>query len=213
MGGGKVRTTDDAVALKRAGVKQVIRVGDAAVAVVADTWWRAKTAVDALPIEWDLGPNAQASSSAFATTLKAGLDAEQAFVGNSNGDIKAGLAGAARKVSAVYSFPHQNHATMEPMNATVKFTMATATSAARCEVWTPTQNAEAAHGAVVAASGLSAPQCDVYKLLLGGGFGRRSLHDWVTEAVLIAKEMPGVPIKLLWTREEDMQQGAFHPVT
>ena len=80
VGGGKVRTTDDAVALKRAGVKQVIRVGDAAVAVVADTWWRAKTAVDALPIEWDLGPNAQASSSAFATTLKAGLDAEQAFV-------------------------------------------------------------------------------------------------------------------------------------
>ena len=213
VGGGKVKTTDDAVALKRAGVKKVIRVGDAAVAVVADTWWRAKTAVDALPIDWDLGPNAQASSTAFAATLKAGLDAEQAFVGNSNGDIKAGLAGAARTVSAVYSFPHQNHATMEPMNATAKFTVATATSAARCEVWTPTQNAEAAHGAVVAASGLSAPQCDVYKLLLGGGFGRRSLHDWVTETVLIAKEMPGVPIKLLWTREEDMQQGAFHPVT
>ena len=213
VNGGKLKSFDDAAVLKRAGVKKVVRVGDAAVAVVADTWWRAKTACDALPIEWDLGANAQASSMAFAATLKAGLDAEQAFVGNSNGDIKAALAGAARTVQAVYSFPHQNHATMEPMNATARFMPATAGAPARCEVWTPTQNGEAAHGAVVAASGLPAAQCDVHKLLLGGGFGRRGLSDWVTEAVLIAKEMPGVPVKLLWTREEDMQQGAFHPVT
>ncbi|MGE0331330.1 MAG: molybdopterin cofactor-binding domain-containing protein [Ramlibacter sp.] len=206
--GGKVKSFNAAAIDKRPGVKKVVRVGDSAVAVVADTWWRAKTALDALPIEWDLGEHAKASSEEFAKVLKAALDAPEAAVGNRNGDAKAALASAARKVEAVYSYPHQNHATMEPMNATAKYTPE------RCEVWTPTQNGEAALAAASEASGLPAAKCEVYKLHLGGGFGRRgAVHDWVRQAVDIAKQMPGVPVKLLWSREEDMLHGRYHPVT
>lgn len=206
--GGKVRGVDAAAVASRPGVKKVVRVGDNAVAVVADTWWHAKKALDALPIDWDLGAHAGASSEEFSRALKAGLDAEQAVVGNQNGDARASLAQAARKVEAVYGYPHQNHATMEPMTATVRYTTE------RCEVWTPTQNGEAALAAASEASGLPAAKCEVYKLPLGGGFGRRgAVHDWVRQAVVIAKEFPGTHVKLLWSREEDMAQGRFHPVT
>src|SRR5438445_174557 len=173
----------------------------------ADTWWEAKTALDALPIVWDDGPNAKVSSATIGEMLKAGLDADQAFVANQNGDTKAAIAGAAKKIEAVYAYPFQNHAPMEPMNATAKYTPD------RCEVWVPTQNGEAAFAATLAASGLPADKCEVYKINLGGGFGRRgAFHDYVTQAVLIAKQMPGTPVKLLWTREEDMQHGRYHPV-
>src|SRR5262245_27782307 len=114
---------------------------------------------------------------------------------------------AAKKVEAVYAYPYQNHVTMEPMNTTAFYT------ADKCEVWCPTQNAEAAFAAVLEASELPAAKCDVHKVILGGGFGRRGRVDYVTQAVRIAKEMPGVPIKLLWSREEDMTHCAFHPVT
>ena len=206
--GGKVKGYDATAVLRRPGVKKVLTVDGNAVAVVADTFWRAKTALDALAIDWDFGEHAKASSAQFAQVLKAGLDAPQAVDGNRIGDVKQGLATAARTVTAVYAYPHQNHATMEPMNATALWT------AGRCEVWTPTQNGEAALAAAAAAAGLPPAQCEVYKLHLGGGFGRRgAVHDWVRQTVLIAKELPGTPVKLLWTREEDMVQGAYHPVT
>lgn len=206
--GGKLKSFNAAAIEKRPGVKKVVRVGDSAVAVVADTWWRAKTALDALPIEWDYGPNVANSSASVAQMLKAGLDAPDAVVGNQNGDAKAALASAARRIEAVYAYPHQNHATMEPMNATARWTPE------RCEVWTPTQNGEAALAATSEAAGLPASKCEVYKIHLGGGFGRRgAVHDWVRQAVDIAKQMPGVPVKLLWSREEDMLHGLYHPVT
>ena len=206
--GGKLRSFDAAKVAGMPGVKKVVKVGDNAVAVVADTWWRANKALNALPIDWDLGPNASTQQAGINATIKAGLSADTAAVGNSNGDIKQALAGAARRVEAVYSYPHQNHATMEPMNATVRWT------AERCEVWTPTQNGEAALAAAAEAAGLPPAQCEVYKIHLGGGFGRRgAVHDWVRQAVAIAKEMPGTPVKLLWSREEDMTQGLYHPIT
>jgi len=206
--GGKIKSVDAAAVMKRKGVKKVVRVGDSAVAVVADTWWHAKTALDALPIEWDYGPNVKESSAAFAQVLKAGLDANDAVVGNSSGDARAAIAAAPRKVEAVYSYPHQNHATMETMNATARWTPE------RCEVWTPTQNGEAALAAAAEAAELPLAKCEVYKLLLGGGFGRRgAVHDWVRQAVAIAREMPGTPVKLIWSREEDMLHGRYHPVT
>ena len=205
--GGKLKSFDAAAIEKRPGVKKVVRVGDSAVAVVADTWWRAKTALDALPIVWDNGPNEKVSSESIAAILKAGLDAPEAVVGNANGDARAAIAGSARKIEAVYSYPYQNHATMEPMNATAKWTPT------RCEVWTPTQNGEAALAACAEAAGLTPSQCDVYKVHLGGGFGRRGMTDYVRQAVAIAKEMPGTPIKLLWSREEDMLHGRYHPIT
>ncbi|HEX3138567.1 MAG TPA: molybdopterin cofactor-binding domain-containing protein [Rhizobacter sp.] len=206
--GGKLKGYKAEAIAGKPGVKKVMRVGESAVAVIADTWWHAKSALDALPIEWDEGPNAQLSSAGIAEMLKAGLDAPNAVVGNSNGDARAALASAARRIEAVYSYPYQNHATMEPMNATAKYTPD------RCEVWTPTQNGEAALAATAEAAGLPPEKCEVYKLLLGGGFGRRgAVHDWVTQAVLIAKEMPGTPVKLIWSREEDMTHGRYHPVT
>jgi isoquinoline 1-oxidoreductase beta subunit len=205
--GGKVKSFEADKVKGMPGVRHVLPVGDSAVAVVADTWWEAKTALDALPIVWDEGPNAQVSSATIAAMLKAGLDADQAFVRNQNGDVKAALAGAAKKVEAVYAYPFQNHAPMEPMNATAKYTPE------RCEVWVPTQNGEAAFAATTAAAGLPADKCEVYKINLGGGFGRRgAFHDYVTQAVLIAKQIPGTPVKLLWTREEDMTHGRYHPV-
>jgi isoquinoline 1-oxidoreductase beta subunit len=205
--GGKLKGYDDAKVRRMKGVKKVVRVGDTAVAVVADTWWHAKTALDALPVEWDTGENARVSSASIAEVLKAGLSAGQAFVGNKNGDAMTALAGAAKKIEAVYSYPYQNHAPMEPMNATARYT------ADRCEVWVPTQDGEASFAAVIAASGLPAGKCEVYKINLGGGFGRRgAFQDYVTQAVLIAKQMPGIPVKLLWSREEDMRQGRYHPV-
>ena len=205
--GGKIRSVDDEAVLKRPGVKKVLRVGDSAVAVVADTWWRAKTALDALKIEWDEGPNAKLSSATFAEVMKAGLDAKDAVVGASAGDAPMAISTAARKIEAVYSYPHQNHACMETMNTTVRWTPE------RCEAWVPTQNGEAAHAATSEASGLPPEKCEVYKMHLGGGFGRRGATDYVRQAVAIAKQMPGTPIKMIWSREEDMAQGRFHPVT
>jgi isoquinoline 1-oxidoreductase subunit beta len=205
--GGKVKSFDAAKVANMKGVKKVVQVGDTAVAVIADTWWHAKTALDALPIVWDEGPNTGVSSETIAKWLKEGLDADQAFVGNQNGDIKAGLAKAAKTVVAEYSYPYLNHATMEPMNATALYT------ADKCEVWCGTQNGEAALAAALEASGLPAEKVDVQKIMLGGGFGRRGRADYVSQAVLIAKQMPGTPVKMLWSREEDMQHGSYHPVT
>ncbi len=206
--GGKVKSFDEAKIAGMKGVKKVVQVGESAVAVVADTWWHAKTALDALPIVWDEGPNAKVSSETIATWLAEGLDnAQPAYVGNQNGDAKAAIASAAKKVEAVYSYPYQNHATMEPMNATVLYTPD------KCEVWCGTQNGEAAFAAALEASGLPAEKVDVHKLMLGGGFGRRGMTDYVRQAVAIAKQMPGTPIKLLWSREEDMQHGKYHPIT
>ena len=205
--GGKVKSFNAAAIASRPGVKKVIQVNPTMVAVIADTWWHAKTALDALPIEWDNGDNAKASSAEFAKVLRTALDAPDGVMGNQNGDIKAAMGSAAKKIEAIYSYPHQNHACMETMNATVRYTPE------RCEVWLPTQNGEAALAATAEASGLTQAQCEVYKLHLGGGFGRRGMTDYVRQAVAIAKEMPGTPIKMIWSREEDMLHGRFHPTS
>ncbi|HTN28825.1 MAG TPA: molybdopterin cofactor-binding domain-containing protein [Burkholderiales bacterium] len=210
--GGKLKSFDANKIAGMKGVKKVVPVGDNAVAVVADTWWQAKTALGELPIVWDEGPNAKVSSADIAATLKAGLDADQAFVGNQAGDAKAALAGAAKKIEAVYAYPFQNHACMESMNATARYTPE------RCEVWGPTQNSEGAFAAALAASGLPADKVDVHNVMLGGGFGRRGaypgdyVNDYVAQAVLIAKQIPGTPVKMIWSREDDMAHGRYHPV-
>ena len=203
--GGKVKSFDSAKASAMPGVKRVLQIENA-IAVVADTWWHAKTALDAVQIAWDGGENAKVSSASIAEVLKEGLSAEQTFVHNQAGDSKAAIAGAAKKVEAVYAYPFQNHACMEPLNATALYTSES------CRVWVGTQNGEAAFAAAREASGLPVEKVDVAKLLLGGGFGRRGFTDYVRQAVLIAKEMPGTPVKLLWSREEDMLHGKYHPI-
>ena len=206
--GGRLKSFDDSKVRKMPGVHKVVKVGDNAVAVVADTWWHANSALNELPINWDKGPNAELSSAAIDKLLDEGLSSsDNVFVGNQKGDVGKALKGAAKTVEAIYSYPYQNHATMEPMNATALWTKD------KCEVWCPTQNGEAALQAAAEASGLDIKQCDVYKIHLGGGFGRRGMHDYVTQAVSIAKQLPGTPVKLLWTREEDMAHGFYHPVT
>ncbi len=206
--GGKLASYDATVADKMPGVRAVLRVDDNAVAVVADTWWHAKSALDAVQMIWDKGPNAQLSSASIAQMLNEGLTAKDAFTGNQAGDAGTALKGAAKTIEATYGYPYQNHATMEPMNATARWTRD------RCEVWCPTQNGEAALQATAEAAGLPDRLCEVYKIHLGGGFGRRgAFHDFVKQAVAIAKQLPGTPVKLLWTREEDMQHGAYHPIT
>ncbi len=205
--GGTLKSYDEAKIAGMKGVKKVVKVGDTAVAVVADTWWHAKTALDALPIVWDEGENAKVTSASIGQWLAEGLDSGPAYIGNQSGDAKTALAGAVKKVEAVYNYPYQNHATMEPMNATALYT------SDKCEVWCGTQNGEAAFAAVLEGSGLPADKCDVHKQILGGGFGRRGQTDYVRQAVDIAKQMPGTPIKLLWSREEDMLRGRYHPIT
>ena len=203
--GGKVKSFDASAVTSMPGVKKVVQVGDDAVAVVADTWWRANKAVLALPVEWEDG--VAFSSAEFETELDDGLTSDDAFTGNKVGDIAPAFANAAKVVEATYNMPFQNHAPMEPMNATAVWTPE------KCEVWCPTQNGEAALAAAADAAGLPIEQCDVYKLLLGGGFGRRGMSDYVTQAVQVAKQMPGTPVKLQWSREEDMLHGFFHPTT
>lgn len=207
MRGGTLGSFDAAAIAGMPGVRQVVQVDETAVAVIADTWWQANTALEALPIEWVAGEGSTHSSSAFEAELDDGLTASQAFPGNGYGDVQAAFAGAAQVVEATYNMPHQNHACLEPLNATALVT------SDKCEVWVPTQNGEAALAAAAEASGLPIQQCEVYKLHLGGGFGRRGMSDFVTAAVNVAKQVPGTPIKLLWSREESMRQGFFHPVT
>ena len=205
--GSKVKSYDAAKAQSMKGVRKVVQVGDTAVAVVADTFWQAKTALDQVNIVWESSPNENVSSASIKKMLEEGLTASDTFVGNTNGDVNAALSNASKKIEATYFYPFLNHATLEPQTATAKWTTDS------CEAWVPTQDGEASLAAVIAASGLPADKCNVYKVNLGGGFGRRgAFQDYTTQAVNIAKQMPGTPVKLIWTREEDMTQGRYHPV-
>jgi len=206
--GGTVKSFDDTIAIKMPGVRAVVKVEDNAVAVVAENWWQAKTALDKVEINWDLGPNADLDSTAIDDMLNEGLEANEAFTGNKSGNAQKAIEASAKVIEATYAYPYQNHAPMEPMNATARWTQQ------RCEVWCPTQNGEAALQATAEAAQLPAEKCEIYKIHLGGGFGRRgAFHDFVKQAVAIAKQLPGTPVKLLWTREEDMQHGHYHPIT
>ena len=206
--GGKIKSFDAADARQMPGVKHVLQVGTGAVAVVADTWWQANKALAAVKIVYEDDPNSKVTTASALEFVKSGLEAtENIGVGNKAGDATAAFAGAAKKIEAVYTAPNLHHVTLEPMNATAKWTPD------KCEVWVPTQNGDAALAATAEAAGLTPSQCEVYKVHLGGGFGRRGAQDYVTKAVLLAKQIPGVPVKLLWSREEDQRQGWFRPLS
>src|SRR5213083_1862563 len=206
--GGKLASYDEAKVSGMPGVRRVVKVHDNAVAVVADTWWRAKTALEALPIVWDEGANAAQSSTTIAERLKEGLTADDAFADTKIGDALKVIASAPKKIEAVYSTPFLAHATMEPNNCTAKVTADSA------EVWVPTQSAEAALAVTSEESGLPLAKCEVYKHVLGGGFGRRGgTQDYTRQAVAIAKQFPGVPVKLIWSREEDQAHDFYRPIS
>ena len=206
--GGKLASYDEAKISGRPGVRGVVRVNDWTVAVVADTWWRAKSALEALPIVWDEGPDASQSSATIARHLEEGLAAKEAYAFRNEGDAVTAIQGAAKRVEAVYSTPFLAHATMEPMNCTVRI------SADRAECWVPTQNSEASLAALSEQSGVPLTKCEVYRHDLGGGFGRRGGNqDYVRQAVNIAKQFPGVPVKMIWSREEDMAHDFYRPIS
>jgi isoquinoline 1-oxidoreductase beta subunit len=207
--GGKLVSFDESKIARMPGVKKAVKVNDESVAVVADTWWHAKKALDVLPIVWDEGKGAAESSKTIADRLQAGLSAsDEPFAGWQEGDAMKAIAGAAKKVEAVYSTPFLAHACMEPMNFTARVT------ADRVEVWGPTQNAEAAIAAASEESGLPLDKAECYKIDLGGGFGRRGgSQDYTRQAVAIAKQFPGVPVKLIWSREEDIQHDFYRPIS
>jgi isoquinoline 1-oxidoreductase beta subunit len=206
--GGKLVSFDEAKVTGRPGVRGVVKVNDFTVAVVADTWWRAKSALDALPIVWDEGAGASQSSATIARHLEEGLAAKDVHAFRNEGDALGAIRGAAKKVEAVYSTPFLAHATMEPMNCTVRL------SGDRAECWVPTQNSEASLAALSEQSGVPLARCEVYRHDLGGGFGRRGGNqDYVRQAVNIAKQFPGVPVKLVWSREEDMGHDFYRPIS
>ncbi|MGB5079403.1 MAG: molybdopterin cofactor-binding domain-containing protein [Burkholderiales bacterium] len=203
---GKVGSVADERIKGLRGLIKVVRLEDA-VAVVADNWWRAERMLKALPIEWDFGEYENVTTESIRGFVATGLDDPGAAVARSEGDLEAGFASAAKVIESEYFAPFLNHAPLEPMNCTALV------KDGRVEVWAPTQNAEATHAAAAAGAGVPLEKVDVHLTYLGGGFGRRGFQDYTRQAVAIAKAVEGTPVKLLWSREEDMQHDFYRPMT
>jgi isoquinoline 1-oxidoreductase subunit beta len=202
---GTLKSADARALAGLKGVRQVIKHADA-VAVVADSWWQAKKAAELLPVSWNIGDDADVSSATIREAVHAGLSANDARVGRSDGDVDRALAQAITRIEADYEVPFLAHATMEPQNCVAHVT------ADRAEIWAPTQDGETALAIAADAAGLPASKVVVNKMMLGCGFGRRGIfQDFVRQAVLIAKEV-GQPVKLVWTREEDIRHDFYRPV-
>jgi len=205
--GGTVKRYDESKIKGMRGVKHVV-AGPDWVAVVADNWWRANQALKAMPIEWDVGENGKVSSESIMQFLRTGIEETGTPVARKEGDFDAIVAGAAKVLEAEYYNPYMNHATMEPQTATAIVTDD------KVEVWCGTQNGEATMAAAAEAAGIPLEQVYVHKMHAGGGFGRRGSHqEYTKQAVLIAQQMRGTPVRVQWSREEDMQQGRYRPVS
>jgi isoquinoline 1-oxidoreductase beta subunit len=206
--GGKLKRHDFDTIKNMPGVKAAVEV-PSGIAVVADSFWRAKTALEVLPVEWDFGEHANTSSTAFQQTFRAALDKPGVVPekGGEKGDALAAIGKAAKVVEADYETPYLAHATMEPMNCTVQVTPQ------RVDVWVGTQNPEGTLAAAAEVTGVAQENVYVHNCFLGGGFGRRFYNDDVRQAVTVAKAMGGRPVKLVWTREEDMRHGFYRPMS
>jgi len=201
---GVVKSVDESSIAGFKGVRRVVRLADT-VAVIADSWWQAKRAVDALHVEWDGRGNGNASSESIAEIVRQGLEAPPTQVGRTDGDPASVLANASRRFEADYTVPFLAHATMEPQTCTAHVT------ADRVDIWTATQDAMSTLATAAAATAVKEDKVIVHPLLLGGGFGRRNVvQDFVRQAVLIAKEVPQ-PVKMLWSREQDIAHDIYRP--
>jgi isoquinoline 1-oxidoreductase subunit beta len=200
--GGKLKGVDDSAAKKVAGVRQIVRLDDA-VAVVGDNMWAAKQGLAALDVDWDEGANANLSTAEIVRQLDAASQ-QPGVAARRNGDIAQALEGAATKIEAVYQMPFLAHATMEPMNCTVHV------RPDGCDVWVCNQILGRAQAVVAEATGLPRDKVQVRNLFLGGGFGRRLEVDYVAQAARIAKQV-AAPVKVIWTREEDIQHDILRP--
>jgi len=200
--GGTVAGLDEAKAMAIAGVRQIVKLDDV-VAVVADHMWAAKQGLAALAIRWDDGPNAKVSTADVVRELDAASQ-QPGVVARKEGDAAAAIAAATVKLDAVYQAPFLAHTTMEPINCTVHV------RPDGCEVWTGSQVLARAQATAAQVTGLPLEKVVVHNHLLGGGFGRRLEVDYVTQAVRIAKQVDG-PVKVVWTREEDVQHDVYRP--
>jgi isoquinoline 1-oxidoreductase beta subunit len=202
--GGSPKSVDESAIAAMKGVHRVVRMPDA-VAVVADSWWRAKRALEALPIVWDNRGNRGVSSANIAGAVRSALDVEKAQVGRNDGNVEQGLARAVRRIEADYTVPFLAHSTMEPQNCTAYVTPG------RVEVWAPSQGVTTALATAATAAGVPNDKVVVHPTMLGGGFGRRgAIQEYIRQAVLIAKEVDA-PVKLVWTREEDTRHDFYRP--
>ena len=199
--GGKVKHVDDSAAKKLPGVQQVVVLDDI-VAVVGDHMWAAWQGLDALKVTWDEGPNAKINSSDIWNELRA-ASKKDGVVAKSEGDVNTGLT-QGQRLDADYELPLLAHATLEPQNCTVRLTPDS------CEIWTGTQVQSRAQEYAAKAAGLPIDKVTIYNHYIGGGFGRRLEPDMVESAVRIAKQVTA-PIKVVWTREEDMQHDVYRP--
>ena len=200
--GGKLASVDDSKAKAIPGVHQVVRLADA-VAVVAEHMWAAQQGVAALDIRWDEGPNAQLTTADIVRQLDAASQ-KPGVVARKDGDVAQAMAGAARKIEAIYQVPFLAHATMEPVNCTVHV------RPDGCDLWVGTQVPTFAQTAAAKVTGLPKDSVLVHNHLLGGGFGRRLEVDFIVRAVEIAKQVAG-PVKVVWTREADIQHDMYRP--
>ncbi len=195
---------DAAEALRLPGVRKIAAI-PSGVAVVADTFWQAKTAAEALKIQWEPNRKTEMTTSAIRARWETLVRTEGKNLFH-QGDVENAFKDAAKTIEAVYEVPFQAHATPEPMNCTAHV------QRDRCEVWAPTQNQDGAQEAAAHITGLGYDRVTVHTPFVGGGFGRRTAVDYVAEAVEISKMMKG-PVKVIWTREEDMQNGFFRPAS
>jgi len=203
--GGKVASFDASKAKAMPGVIDVVQVGDN-VAVVADTYWRAKKAREALAVKWDLGPVAQMDHNTMIAGTRGAFDkVEPLPIGKPQGDVKSAMAGAAKVVEAEYVTPLQSHAPMEPMNFTASY------KDGKVLAIGPTQFQEGAAGAIAGALGVKPEDITLKTTFLGGGFGRRLELDFITQAALVSKAV-GKPVKVLWTREDDTTHDFYRPI-
>ena len=203
---GRLKTVPGERIMGMRGLIKVVQLEDA-VAVVADNWWRANRMLKLLPIEWDVGANGGASTESIREFVRFGLEDSSVPVARNDGNVETAFSSAARVIEAEYYAPFLNHAPLEPMNCTALV------KGGRVEVWAPTQNAEATHAAAAATADVPLENVEVHLTHLGGGFGRRGFQDYTRQAVAIAKAMEGTPVKLLWSREEDMQHDYYRPMT
>src|ERR1700723_1662577 len=204
--GGRLKSFDASKVMNMPGVRYVVSVQDTAVAVVADSWWQAKKACDALPVTWDPADGKGLSTETLRETFSRGLDASDVAIGRRIGDVDKVLSGELTIVRADYEVPYLAHTTMEPMTCTAHVT------GGRAEVWAPTQNGEGTLRNVASALDIDPSQVIVHKHHLGGGFGRRGLaQDWARMAALIAKQVDR-PVKMIWTRDEDVQHDYYRPM-